>query len=99
MTREATAPFGPTRFRGERLKYILTASIFGASLCLNPAQAVEGGGEQAERESEKAAAEREKAPKKDERRPNDLASCKRDATDLHGPERARFMTECLRRRE
>ena len=85
----------------QRAKYILTASIFGASLCLNPAQAVEGGGEPAERESEKTAAEhdkRDRAGKKDERRPDDLESCKRDATELHGPERARFMTECLRER-
>lgn len=83
-----------------RAKYILTASIFGASLCLNPAQAVEGGGEPAERESEKTAErdKRERAGKKGERRLGDLESCKRDATDLHGPERARFMTECLRER-
>lgn len=76
-------------------KYLL-AAIFGAGLCLNGAQAVEGG-EQAERQSKKAAAH-DKAAKKSERRPNDFASCKRDAADLHGPERGRFMTECLRRR-
>lgn len=82
-------------------KTILTAAIFGASLCLNPAQAAEGGGEPVERESKATAVEHDKgdrARKKDERRPDDLESCKRDATDLHGPERARFMTDCLRER-
>lgn len=29
----------------------------------------------------------------------DVRSCKRDARDLDGPERARFMTECIERRD
>lgn len=80
-----------------KAKSILTAAMFGAGLCVNPAQAGEAG-EQAGRESGKAAAP-DKAAKKNEQRANDLVSCKRDAADLHGPERGSFMTKCLRRRD
>ena len=35
----------------------------------------------------------------EERTGDDLASCKRDADGMRGPERSRFMTQCLRERK
>jgi hypothetical protein len=44
----------------------------------------------------------ERGEKKDERAQertgDDLASCKRDADGMRGPERSRFMTQCLKER-
>jgi hypothetical protein len=45
------------------------------------------------------AADPQSAKKKSEDKGRDLDSCRRDARGLDGPERARFMTECLKTRE
>ena len=55
--------------------------------------AVEG---DAERERER---ERGRDMRKPERAGADLESCKRDADGMRGPERSRFMTQCLRERK
>jgi hypothetical protein len=39
------------------------------------------------------------AQPKDQRPGSDLESCKRDADGMKGPERSRFMTECLKQRK
>ncbi|HEX2829823.1 MAG TPA: hypothetical protein VHP37_25980 [Burkholderiales bacterium] len=48
-------------------------------------------------EPEKRSEEQEKRAV--ERIGDDLASCKRDADGMRGPERSRFMTKCLRERK
>ena len=57
-----------------------------------------GGGDR----NKEATAERGGEPKKDSapavRGSDDLSTCKRDADGMHGPERSRFMTQCLRER-
>lgn len=45
------------------------------------------------------AADQQSAKKKSADKGRDLDSCRRDARGLDGPERARFMTECLKTRE
>jgi hypothetical protein len=40
-----------------------------------------------------------KPDKREERTGDDLASCKRDADGKRGPERSRYMTQCLRERK
>jgi hypothetical protein len=40
-----------------------------------------------------------KPEKREERTGDDLASCKRDADGKRGPERSRYMTQCLRERK
>ena len=77
----------------------LTAAAL-AALALPAAAAADGdrGGKSAN-----AAAESETRPKQDrraeERGGSDLASCKRDADGMRGPERSRFMTQCLKERK
>jgi hypothetical protein len=44
------------------------------------------------------AAERSDDRKKDARGGDDLTTCKRDADGMRGPERSRFMTDCLKER-
>jgi hypothetical protein len=38
-------------------------------------------------------------PRKNARTGDDLDSCRRDADGMRGPERSRFMTQCLRERK
>jgi hypothetical protein len=83
---------------------LLMLMMLAAAVCLGPAQAAsDGAGDAAKNAAAKAREipnEIHKAvPKTPERdRPDDLVSCKRDAGGMHGPERARFMTECIRKR-
>ncbi len=71
----------------------ITAAGLALALAFVPAHAASDG--KSERAKEKA--ERSDAPKKKTVR-QDFASCRRDARDLDGPERARFMTKCLHER-
>lgn len=87
------------------IQRIFAAIAITASLSLPAASGAadreESQTEQAEeRAGEKAAPAGEKAAPKERRKPaeTDTVSCRRDAHGLHGPERATFMTECLRTR-
>jgi hypothetical protein len=53
------------------------------------------GGRSANREADPAARE----PRKSGRTGDDLESCRRDADGMRGPERSRFMTQCLKDRK
>lgn len=68
-------------------------------LAFAPAYAASDGDDAKSERAEEKAAEKD-APNKDRvpKGASDTASCRRDAKGLHGPERARFMTECLRER-
>ena len=79
------------------MRKIVTASVLGLCLGFANAYAVEteeSKSERAEEQSRKDTAEK-KRPK---RTRDDLDTCKRDAEGLKGPERSRFLTECLRDR-
>ena len=79
------------------LRAVMAAVLLGTALC---ASAAERPDEAPPRESaDKEPAEQPAAKKRDDAKGRDLTSCRRDAKGLHGPERARFMTECLRNRE
>jgi len=70
----------------------ITAAVHALALAFVPAHAASDDAK-SDRAKDKAA-ERSDAPKKETVR-QDFASCRRDARDLEGPERARFMTKCL----
>ncbi len=81
-----------------RLRYSTAALILSVLLVVPGAVAAE--------DENKAGAATEKraeprpAPKDDAANVGgDLASCKRDADGMRGPERSRFMTACLRERK
>ena len=91
---------GACGLQSEGMKLILNifaAAALGVSLCIGGALAVESEetkSERTEEQSRKDGAEK----KRPNRTRDDLDSCKRDAEGMKGPERARFMTECLRER-
>lgn len=69
------------------------------SLALAPAHAASDRDASKSNRAEKRAVEKEAPKKADERNPtSDTESCRRDAQGMHGPARANFMTECLRKR-
>ena len=74
------------------------------SLALAPTHAASDRDEsKAERADSKAERTEEKAVQEDAQKKRDAPtcdtdSCRRDAQGMHGPERAKFMTECLRKR-
>jgi hypothetical protein len=70
----------------------ITAAGLALALAFVPAHAASDN-DKSDRAKQKAA-ERSAAPEKKTVR-QDFASCRRDARDLDGPERARFMTKCL----
>lgn len=85
-----------------RLRLTFAALLLGAGMCLTPAYASVS---DAVRDAAKDAAARtrevDKPPapgKPPQGGPDDLVTCKRDAADMHGPERSRYMTECIRKR-
>lgn len=41
----------------------------------------------------------EEAQPKAEKKTMDTDTCRRDAKGMHGPDRARFMTDCIRKRD
>lgn len=71
-----------------------------AALALPPAHAAES--DRREKAADAPAAGRieqdAKKARPAERLGDDLGSCKRDADGMRGPERSRFMTQCLRER-
>jgi hypothetical protein len=73
----------------------ITAAGLALALAFVPAHAASDDAK-SDRAKDKAA-ERTDAPKKKTVR-QDFASCRREARDLDGPERARFMTKCLHER-
>jgi hypothetical protein len=76
---------------------LAAASLLGLATCVNagqPAPQSEARGDHADK-----AADQPSGKKKGDGKARDLDSCRRDARGLEGPERARFMTECLRTRE
>ena len=81
------------------IRKLFTAGALVLSCVFASAHAVEAEETKSERaeeeQSRKDDAEEKKRPF---RTRDDLDSCKRDAEGLKGPERARFMTECLRER-
>jgi hypothetical protein len=92
-------PFGLSLSKAERLNPIIIAAILGIAVCAGAAHAASA---QDAAKSDHAAptVERDKpAGKKAEKPWSDVTSCRRDAVKLHGPERARFMTQCIRKRD
>jgi hypothetical protein len=80
---------------------IVSAATIAASLSLlfSSAYSAEEHDSAKPEQTENRAAD--KAAPKEPRKPQaatDTVSCRRDAQGLHGPERATFMTECLRTR-
>jgi hypothetical protein len=85
----------------QRIHRIFAAAGLAASLSLSFPHAY--GAEDREGPKPEQAEERatDKAAPKERRKPQaatDTVSCRRDAQGLHGPERATFMTECLKTR-
>ena len=74
-----------------------------AALAAPPAFAADTSRDDGKSTSAPPADDAERAAKPDkregERVGDDLASCKRDADGMRGPERSRFMTQCLRERK
>ena len=95
-----------------RIGHIVTPAAALAALALPPAYAVEadagdvvtGGSADSER-GRPASSERGGERPRDRDRSDtarvgdDLESCKRDADGMRGPERSRFMTQCLKERK
>lgn len=82
---------------------LLSALTLGALIAFGSAHAADEGrkAEPAPEKSDRAAqkAERRAAPQKEPgRTQNELDTCKQDARGKDGPERARFMTKCLKDR-
>jgi hypothetical protein len=80
-----------------RFRTCLAAGLFALVACVNAGEPPTGG--QPREDHADRAAEQQSAKKKSDNKGRDLDSCRRDARGLDGPERARFMTECLRTRE
>src|SRR5688572_11208380 len=85
------------------VRTIFAAAAIAASLALPLSLPSAYGADDREGSKPEQAEERtaEKAAPKERRKPQaatDTVSCRRDAQGLHGPERATFMTECLRTR-
>lgn len=74
----------------------ITAAGMVLALMLGPAHGASDDDAKAQRPREKAE-ERSDAPKK-KTVGREFESCRRDARDLEGPERASFMTRCLHER-
>ena len=71
-----------------------------AALALPPAHAGDRGGKSATAPAPSAPERTSKNDNRaEDRAGGDLASCKRDADGMRGPERSRFMTQCLRERK
>jgi hypothetical protein len=79
------------------MRALIAAVVLGTAMCTSAADRPD---EAPPRESaDKESAEQPATKKRGDAKGRDLSSCRRDAKGLHGPERARFMTECLRNRE
>jgi hypothetical protein len=79
------------------LRSLLAVTALGLATCVCAAQP---GAESDARGSDSGrAADPQGEKKRGEDKGRDLDSCRRDARGLDGPERARFMTECLKTRE
>ena len=79
------------------MRAVIAAVVLGTAMCTSAAERPD---EAPPRESaDREPAEQPATKKRDDAKGRDLTSCRRDAKGLHGPERARFMTECLRERE
>jgi hypothetical protein len=75
---------------------LLAAGMLGFASCVSaaePAPEADTQNDQADKGTDQ-----QSTKKKGDRKGRDLDSCRRDARGLEGPERARFMTECLRSR-
>ena len=75
-----------------------------AALALPPAHAADGDGDgerAAKPEARQSGEDRngEKEQHTESRAGDDLTTCKRDADGMRGPERSRFMTQCLKERK
>jgi hypothetical protein len=77
-------------------------AVLLAALAAPPAFAADTSREE-KGEAARMSEDAERTPKQEkrtaERIGDDLASCKRDADGMRGPERSRFMTQCLRERK
>jgi hypothetical protein len=77
------------------------AAVLAALAVLDPAAAAvstDRGGKSANASGDDGArAKQEKGA--EERGESDVASCKRDADGMRGPQRSRFMTQCLKERK
>ena len=89
-----------------RSSYALIAVLLGALAVTSAGAAEERDGDKGgDAEKSVAAAEphsEDRGAKKDTRTGasgSDLVTCKRDADGMRGPERSRFMTQCLRERK
>ena len=77
---------------------LFIAAILGAAVCAGAAHAASGHDPPRPDKADKPIVRDKPAEKKADRPASDLVTCRRDATNLHGPERARFMTQCIRKR-
>ena len=77
------------------MKTLLNTALIAAALAFGPAHASTEDEKPSSPQSEKS----EQTQPKGEKKVMDTDSCRRDAKGLHGPERARFMTECLKKRD
>ena len=76
---------------------MVLASLLGLATGVSAGQADsphDAPGDQADKAVDQHSGKKKANPKT-----RDLDSCRRDARGLEGPERSRFMTECLRTRE
>ena len=76
--------------------------LLGAALCVAPAHAAasdSAGGPPKDVVTKVPEIDKPEARKEAKGRPDDLVSCKQDAVRMHGPERSRFMTKCLSKRD
>ena len=80
-----------------------TIVLLLAALASPPAFAADTSRDDGKSESARPSDDGERAARQDKREServgDDLASCKRDADGMRGPERSRFMTQCLRERK
>ena len=76
---------------------VFATAALGIALCVGSAHAVEAEDTKSERADEQPR-KNGAAKKRTGKTRDDLDSCKRDAEGMKGPERARFLTECLRER-
>jgi hypothetical protein len=79
------------------LRRFVAAGVLGLATCVSAGQPAAQGESRGDHPDK--AADRQSAKKKSDDKARDLTSCRRDARGLEGPERARFMTECLKTRE
>ena len=81
------------------IRKLFAVSLLAVSCGSGSAYAVESEDTKAERTEAQDQSRKDTAEKKRPiRTRDDLDSCKRDAEGMKGPERARFLTECLRER-